>query len=188
MRSTRFSLLIMALALSLGAIAQYHDDLGPKAGEPVPHAIAAPDQTGKVRRFADLTGEKGAVLVFFRSANWCPYCQAQLTDLNARRGDIEAAGYRLVGISYDPVDHLAAFAEKEQIGFPLLSDDGSEIIKGFGILNTEVNEKSRTYGIPYPMLVVVSADGTIRAKLAEESYRDRPEIDVLLAALADLEA
>jgi peroxiredoxin len=33
-------------------------------------AFSAVDQTGKVRTLADLTGPKGFMLVFFRSADW----------------------------------------------------------------------------------------------------------------------
>jgi peroxiredoxin len=34
-------------------------------------------------------GDKGVVLFFFRSAAWCPFCQAQLIDLNSGVADIE---------------------------------------------------------------------------------------------------
>jgi hypothetical protein len=42
---------------------------GPETGTVVP-AFSAVDQTGKVRTLADLTGPKGFMLVFFRSADW----------------------------------------------------------------------------------------------------------------------
>lgn len=171
---------------SLTAVAEWSAELGPDVGAAVPSAVEAPDQSGTVRALSDLAGEKGAVLVFYRSASWCPFCKGQLVDLNARRAEIEATGYRLVGISYDPVEALAKFSQDKHIGFPLLSDEDSRLIKSFGLLNTDVPEKSRAYGIPYPMLVVVGADGRVQAKLSEESYRDRPEVDALLAAIAGL--
>jgi hypothetical protein len=43
--------------------------LGPKLGETVPD-FSAPDQHGTTRRLSTLLGPKGALLVFYRSADW----------------------------------------------------------------------------------------------------------------------
>jgi len=43
--------------------------LGPAVGQPIPR-FEAPDQDGRQRDFASLTGPEGLVLVFFRSADW----------------------------------------------------------------------------------------------------------------------
>jgi hypothetical protein len=43
--------------------------LGPKVGETAPD-FAAPDQDGRPRRLSALMGPKGALLVFYRSADW----------------------------------------------------------------------------------------------------------------------
>jgi len=44
-------------------------DLGPAVGQPLP-AFEVRNQDGRSRDFASLTGPKGLVLVFFRSADW----------------------------------------------------------------------------------------------------------------------
>jgi len=43
--------------------------LGPAVGEPIPR-FEVLDQEGRQRDFASVTGPKGLVLVFFRSADW----------------------------------------------------------------------------------------------------------------------
>jgi cytochrome oxidase Cu insertion factor (SCO1/SenC/PrrC family) len=43
--------------------------LGPKVGERVPD-FSLPDQRGTARSLNAILGPKGAVLVFFRSADW----------------------------------------------------------------------------------------------------------------------
>ena len=43
--------------------------LGPAVGQPIPR-FEAPDQDGRRRDFASVTGPNGLVLVFFRSADW----------------------------------------------------------------------------------------------------------------------
>jgi hypothetical protein len=45
------------------------DALGPKVGERLP-PFSLNDQTGKLRTFESVKGPKGAMIVFFRSADW----------------------------------------------------------------------------------------------------------------------
>ena len=45
------------------------EKLGPKVGETVPD-FSLPDQHGVTRSLKSLMGPKGAILVFFRSADW----------------------------------------------------------------------------------------------------------------------
>lgn len=42
---------------------------GPEAGQPVP-AFSASDQQGRTQTLQSIMGTKGAMLVFFRSADW----------------------------------------------------------------------------------------------------------------------
>ena len=43
--------------------------LGPQVGEAVPD-FALPDQTGTIRTLDSIMGERGAMIVFHRSADW----------------------------------------------------------------------------------------------------------------------
>lgn len=43
--------------------------LGPQVGQPVPD-FSLPDQTGKVRNLQSIMGPRGAMIVFYRSADW----------------------------------------------------------------------------------------------------------------------
>lgn len=42
---------------------------GPAVGKAIP-GFSAPDQNGRLQTLASIAGPKGAVLVFFRSADW----------------------------------------------------------------------------------------------------------------------
>ena len=42
---------------------------GPDVGQPVP-ALSASDQQGRTQTLQSIVGPKGAMLVFFRSADW----------------------------------------------------------------------------------------------------------------------
>jgi peroxiredoxin len=150
---------------------------GLKVGDQLPTNLELKDNTEEVRSFDALKGDKGLVLFFIRSADWCPYCQVQLLDL--RKGaadDIINAGYNVVIVSYDSPEKLNAFATKYKFDFPMLSDEGSETIKAFGILNEKKKPGVFGYGIPHPTIYVVSQNKEIQGILAEESYTRRPEI------------
>ena len=69
----RWSWAVFTAALSLVGAAQKQPDvtggIGPKIGEVAPD-FEASDQQGVQRRLSSLLGPKGAMLVFFRSADW----------------------------------------------------------------------------------------------------------------------
>ena len=56
--------LVAAIALQAQAI-----KTGPQIGENVP-SFSAPDQLGRTQSLQSVMGPKGAMLVFFRSADW----------------------------------------------------------------------------------------------------------------------
>jgi len=58
------------LSLLEGQVASVNvDALGPKVGERLP-PFGLNDQTGKQRTLESIAGPKGAMIVFFRSADW----------------------------------------------------------------------------------------------------------------------
>ena len=103
-----------------------------------------------------------------------------MVQLQSSLKDITAAGVQLVGISYDSVEILQRFAARRGIMFRLLSDPGSKTIDAYGIRNREATGKAG--GIPYPGTFVVDRAGVIRAKLFREGYKERHEVEELIAA------
>lgn len=49
-------------------------ELGPKVGAKAP-AFSLISNSGEPRTFETLKGRRGLVLVFVRSADWCPFCK-----------------------------------------------------------------------------------------------------------------
>ncbi len=95
---------------------------------------------------------------------------------------LEAHGVALFAISYDPVSVLAAFTAKHGIRYPLLSDEGSQVMRRLRLINERVQDDHAFYGIqpspkhanlPYPGVFVLDAAGRIEQKRFHESYRER---------------
>ena len=93
--------------------------------------------------------------------------------LERKRDDFERRGVGVAAVSFDTVDTLRHFAERAGVSFPLLSDPDSEIIRAFGLLNTEVPADHRFYGIPRPGEFWIGPDGVVQATYFEEDYSDR---------------
>ena len=157
-------------------------DIGPAVGAHIP-SFNAVDSTGRPRPFASLPGRKGVVLVFFRSARWCPFCQRQLLDLEAAQAPLAQRGYTLAAISYDPPDALAAFAQKRAVGYTLLSDDKSQTIDAFRLRDPQYPAGNFAYGVPKPAIFIVDRRGVVRAKLALEGFKVRPDNAAILKAV-----
>ena len=87
---------------------------------------------------------------------------------------------------------LGTFAAAHGITYPLLSDEGSRVIRDLGLIDTELEAHHATFGIktrddqrgvPFPVTFVLGADGRVERVLAEENYRVRAGGRRLLAEL-----
>ena len=93
--------------------------------------------------------------------------------LERKRKQFEERGVQIAAISYDSVEVLKTFADRAGVGFPLLSDPDSAIIRAFGVLNEEVPDDHPFFGIPHPVELLLGPDGVVKERFHEESYRDR---------------
>jgi peroxiredoxin len=158
-------------------------DLGPPVNAKAPDIGTPPDQTGTPRALNSLMGEKGLVLFFFRSAGWCPFCQAQMMDLNTGVAAMEKRGYKLAGISYDQPDVLKTFIDRRKITYTLLSDPKSEVIDRYKLRDPQYPPGNFAYGVPRPIIFILDKNGTIKAKLYEDTYTKRPPATLVIATL-----
>ncbi len=182
--------------------------LGPQVGQMVPD-FSLRDQDGKIWTLRSLMGQKGLMLVFVRSADWCPYCKTQLTEIQTRVDEVRNKGLGLAAISYDSQEILAAFSKQRGITFPLLSDAGSVTIKKFGILNplpelalgpgandpaiqAEVQRlvsagqvQQRHVGIALPGTFFIDPNGKVTSRFFEDFYTERNTVSSLLLKAGD---
>ncbi len=177
----RTILLAIVAAAAVPAVAA-SIKVGPAVGTKAP-PITATTLAGKPATMAAMAGSKGLVIVFFRSAEWCPFCKAQLIAFNDAPAKLASRGYKLAALSYDSPEILAKFQAERTIGYTLLSDRKSKTIDAWGLRDPQYKPDSRAYGVPQPVIVVLSPSGMVQASLAEEGYRTRPPLDVVLATI-----
>jgi peroxiredoxin len=188
--SMSFLLVVAAAAVSLvGAspLRAADSDPGPLVGAKFPHALEAPDQSGKPRDLQSAMGQKGVVVLFVRSADWCPFCKKQLADVNAHLARFRDLGLNVVSISVDDVAEIAAFASEQNIGYTMLADPEGKINLTLGIRDEQYPVGSAAYGVPRPIIYVLDRTGTIRLRYIEPTYRTRPDLEVVLRDAAALD-
>ena len=177
---------IVAAVVIFGPATGFAEDLGPAIGTKAPDIGTRLDQSGKPHELSDLMGRNGLVLFFYRSADWCPFCQAQLVEINTGVAEIEKRGYRVAGLSYDSPEILQAATDKRRLTYTLLSDPKSEIIDRYNLRDPQYPAGNRAYGVPRPIIFVLDSQGVIKAKFFEDSFRYRPRITTVISKLDEL--
>lgn len=163
-------------------------EYGIPKGHMIPHDLKGIDQNERDVSLSKLTGENGIVLFFMRSADWSQYCVFQLAELSQRGSIIEDTGYNIVVVSNDNIPKLARFGRKYSFPYPMISDTSSEIIKAFGLFDTNYQPGTTYYGIAHPAIYVIGKDGLILDKIFDRDFKVRPlvsEIRALLDKIGD---
>ena len=93
---------------------------------------------------------------------------------------MQKAGLGVASISYDSEATLKRFADAHHIVYPLLSDQGSAVIRKYGILNENMPAGNMFYGIPFPGDYVLAPDGTVKDKHFLANYEVRPTASGIL--------
>ncbi|MEA5453911.1 thioredoxin-dependent thiol peroxidase [Sinomonas sp. JGH33] len=146
------------------------------AGQPAPE-FTLPDATGKGVSLADYRG--GRVVVYFYPKAATPGCTTEACDFRDSLDALNAAGVSVVGISPDPVEAIASFADDYSLTFPLLADDGAAVAKAWGawgekIVNGEVVEGIlRSTAVVAPDGSIESVDYAVKADGHVAALRDR---------------
>ena len=147
-----------------------------------------------------LTGP--TVLVVYRGG-WCPFCTQQLSGLGAIHKQLAESGVNLLGLSPDGPEAFKATKEKFKLGYTLLGDPQQEAIARFGLrfqLDAKTTKKYKQYKLPLvadengafhlpvPAVYVLDASGTVRWSHVDPNFRQRPDVEAITAALAEIKS
>jgi len=150
-----------------------------RIGDTIP-AFSLKAQDGIQR---DLPSDKPAVLVFFRG-QWCPYCRWELTGLQTINRAVSELGGEIIAISPDSAVESEELRQRLSLAFSILSDPDLAVTDAFGLRH--LGGRSATgEDKPYPTTFVLDADGVVKMKIENETYRDRPSPKEVLAALRE---
>lgn len=147
-----------------------------KPGDPAPDFTLL-DETGTPRSLSAFLAQGPVVLFFYPAAN-TPGCTAQACHFRDLAAEFEAVGAQRLGISVDSVEAQKAFADKRGFGYPLLSDEGGEVAKAYGVKRGLLGALSPVKRTTF----VIGADGVVKDVVASEVNMN-VHADKALAAL-----
>ena len=127
-------------------------------GEKAPD-FTLPDQDGREVRLSDFRGQP--VVVYFYPKADTPGCTTQACGVRDHGEDYREAGAVVLGISPDPVGKIAKFADKYDLGFPLLSDEEHKVAEDYGVW-VQKSMYGRTYMGNERTTYVIDPDGKIK--------------------------
>jgi peroxiredoxin len=175
-------------------------EIGPKIGEPMPDFIL-PDQNGHLVTLEVLCRE-GPVVLCFNRGHWCPYCQLALRTLAAADDDVRRLGGQIVSIVPERAQFSKKLSAANSLPFTVLSDVDLSYALSLGLvywIGAEMKaiyeavgvdlanyHGNGNYFLPIAATFVVGADGILADRHVDADFRNRMNVDRMLAALERL--
>ena len=129
----------------------------------------------------DFSG-KNVVLLFVPLA-FSGICTQEFCDISAGINSYDELGAQVLGISVDTPFSLKAWAEKEGISIPLLSDFNKEISAAYG---AQFADLLGLKGVAKRSAFVVDGEGTIRYASVSDDPTVLPDFEAIKACLKSL--
>ena len=102
----------------------------PQIGDKAP-AFRGENQKGEKINLGDFSGRK--LVLYFYPKDDTPGCTAQACNLSENYKQLQAQGYKVLGVSPDTAKKHQKFIEKYNLNFDLLADVNKETIQAYGV-------------------------------------------------------
>lgn len=142
--------------------------------------FSATDATGGKFGLSDLRGRP--VLLKFYRGFWCPYCVAELDQLNRYAAEFEKLGVSLIAVSSDRVEELEPFARKHKWDIRLLADPELTIHRLYNVQSRKFTPKRGPFrDLAIPTTMLLDKDSRVLWLEQTSNFRVRPQADMVLA-------
>jgi peroxiredoxin len=121
---------------------------------------------------------KPVILAFFPLA-FSPVCTEEMCTFRDSLAELKNAEAQVVGISVDSPFALKAFADAQQLSYPLLSDFNKEASKAYGVLNE--NLLGTFQGVANRAVFLIDRNGKVAHKWISDDPRVQPNYDEVKA-------
>ncbi|MCU0779837.1 MAG: redoxin domain-containing protein [Akkermansiaceae bacterium] len=141
----------------------------------------------KLVKLSEEIGSANIVLLFVPMA-FTGVCTKEFCDISAGISDYQALDAKVFGISGDNPFAQAAWAEKEGITIPLLSDYEHTVAKAYGVAYDSFLPEANLImgGVAKRSAFVIDKQGIVRYAEVQDHPKDLPDFDAVKAALKAL--
>lgn len=132
------------------------------------------DQNGETFDLAK-TLKEHQVLVYFYPKAMTPGCTVQAQNLRDAKQQLADLNTIAVGISPDAVKRLTKFTERDELNFPLLSDEDHKVADDFGVWGLK-KFMGREYDGIHRLTFLIGQDGIIKHFFNKFKTKDHHEV------------
>jgi len=148
-----------------------------KVGSVAP-GFTLPSQAGEMVSLEDFIGRKPVVLFFYPKDD-SPGCTREVCAFRDDFEEFRKLDAEVIGISSDSVESHRNFAVKHDLSFPLLSDEGGNIRRLYGV--------PKTFGLfPGRVTYVIDKEGVVRHAFASQLSVERHVQEALAGLRSDV--
>lgn len=136
---------------------------------------------------SDELGKENILLLFFPMA-FTGVCTDEMCAISEGLQDYSDLNCKVYGISGDGPFSQQAWAEKEKITIPLLSDYEHEVANAYGIAYEQFLPDAKLImgGVPKRSAFLLDKNGTVKYAQVENDPHDLPDFAAIKAKLAEL--
>lgn len=195
-------LCVCLILLSFAAVTTAQTQPGLKAGTKAPDFVAL-NYEGNPVQLSSLYKQGPVVLLFYRGG-WCYYCNIQLRQFQAKLDEFKKYNASLIAVSVDKPLKAAETVKSLSLGFDVISDRQTSILKSYNLIYqvpAELNEKYKNqynidleaasgradHVISIPATYIIGQTGTIVFAYANEDYKVRTSPEEILRELKKLD-
>jgi len=155
----------------------------PKIGNLAP-VFTLQKQDGSKVSLKDYRGSKNVVLYFYPRAS-TPGCTMQANGLRDIKKELEKRDYVALGVSFDPVAKIKKFHDKNELNFPLLSDEDHTIIDKYGCWQLKKFMGKENMGTVRTTFII-GKDGRLVKIMSMKEFKTKTHHETLLEVLDGL--
>jgi peroxiredoxin len=141
------------------------------------------DQDKKLRALKEFQGKK-VVLAFFPGA-FTSVCTKEMCTFRDSMQTFNGLDAQVVGVSVSDPFANKAFAEANQLQFPILSDYGREVVRKFNLLLNDF-AGFKGYTVAKRSVFVLDAEGIVRYRWVSDDPGKQPDYEEIKNALAKI--
>jgi glutaredoxin-dependent peroxiredoxin len=151
-------------------------------GEKAPgFSLADPDR--KQRSLQELLKPKGATLLAFFPGAFTSVCTKEMCTLRDNLAEFNKFNAQVVGIAVNDPWTNKAFAEKNSLNFPILSDYGRDTVRQYNVIHENFGNL-KGYTAAKRSVFILDQNGVVTYKWVTEDPGKEPNYDELKKAVA----
>ena len=151
-------------------------------GEKAP-SFTLPDTDRKPRSLRELLKPNGATMLAFFPGAFTGVCTREMCTFRDSMAELNRVNAQVVGISVNDPFSNKAFAEKNNLAFPILSDYNREVVKLYNVYH-ENFANLKGYTAAKRSVFILDHNGVVVYKWVSEDPGKEPNYDELKKAAA----